>query len=75
MEMYCVKLRNLREDHDLRQEDIAQLLHTTQRAYSYYETGQRDIPIPMLIRLSRYYNVSVDYILGETNSKKRYPKN
>ena len=74
MEVYCEMIRNLREDNDLRQEDIAKLLNTSQRAYSYYENGERVIPIPMLIQLARYYNVSVDYLLGETKVKKRYPK-
>lgn len=65
-------IRNLREDNDLTQTEIANALHISQRAYSHYENGNREIPIPILINLARYYNVSVDYLLGETNRKKRY---
>lgn len=65
-------IRNLREDNDLTQTEIANALHISQRAYSHYENGSREIPIPILINLARYYNVSVDYLLGETNRKKRY---
>ena len=65
-------IRNLREDNDLTQSEIANALHISQRAYSHYENGSREIPIPILINLARYYNVSVDYLLGETNRKKRY---
>ena len=72
MEVY-ENIRNLREDSDLTQAEIAKILHTSQRAYSYYERGERDMPISMLIKLARYYNVSVDYLLGETKSRKRYP--
>ena len=65
-------IRNLREDNDLTQTEIANALHISQRAYSHYENGSREIPIPILINLARYYNVSVDYLLGETKRKKRY---
>lgn len=65
-------IKNLREDSDLTQTDIANILHISQRAYSHYENGTRQIPIPVLIDLARYYNVSVDYLLGETKIKKRY---
>ncbi|MBO5609299.1 MAG: helix-turn-helix transcriptional regulator [Eubacterium sp.] len=67
-------IRNLREDNDLTQTEIANALHISQRAYSHYENGSREIPIPILISLARYYNVSIDYLLGETKRKKRYPK-
>ena len=65
------RIRNLREDHDLKQREIAAYLNCSQRVYSNYELGQRDIPTDVLIRLSQYYNVSVDYILGLTNNPKR----
>ena len=71
MDVY-INIRNLREDNDLTQTDIANILHISQRAYSHYENGTREIPIPILINLARYYNVSIDYLLGETSTKKRY---
>ncbi len=66
-------IKNLREDNDLTQTELANILHISQRAYSHYENGTRDIPIPILISLSRHYNVSIDYLLGETKTQKRYP--
>lgn len=71
MDVY-INIRNLREDNDLTQTDLANILHISQRAYSHYENGTREIPIPILINLARYYNVSIDYLLGETSTKKRY---
>ena len=65
------KIRDLREDHDLKQREIAQYLNCSQRVYSNYELGQRDIPTDVLIRLSRFYNVSVDYLLGLTPNPRR----
>ncbi|MCR5632221.1 MAG: helix-turn-helix domain-containing protein [Eubacterium sp.] len=67
-----VNIRNLREDNDLTQTDIANILHISQRAYSHYENGTRELPISILIDLARYYDVSIDYLLGETTNKKRY---
>ena len=61
---YYEILRDMREDHDLTQTQIAELLHTTQGVYSRYERGVREIPICCLITLCRYYNISADYILG-----------
>ncbi|MBR1624332.1 MAG: helix-turn-helix transcriptional regulator [Clostridia bacterium] len=58
------RIRELREDKNLKQKDLAQALHCSQQVYSNYELGQRDIPTDILIRLSKFYNVSVDYILG-----------
>ena len=72
MKSYTERIRELREDHDLRQQDIAKILQTTQQVYSRYEKGTNEIPVRHLITLARYYNVSVDYILGETENKKRY---
>lgn len=62
------RIRNLREDHDLKQEDIARLLHCTQACYSNYETGKRDIPTEVLIQLAHLYHTSTDYILGLTDN-------
>ncbi len=65
------KIRDLREDHDLKQREVAQYLNCSQRVYSNYELGQRDIPTEILIKLSAFYNVSTDYLLGLTNNPKR----
>ena len=62
------RIRDLREDQDLKQKDMANLLNCSQQVYSNYELGQRDIPTDVLIKLALYYNVSVDYILGLTNN-------
>ena len=58
------RIRELREDNDKTQKEIADILHCSQQVYSNYELGQRDIPTDILIRLSKYYGVSTDYILG-----------
>lgn len=58
------RLRDLREDADKSQREIAELLHIDQRTYSNYETGKRQIPIQHLITLADYYHVSIDYIVG-----------
>ena len=68
------RIRNLREDRDLKQEDLAQLLHCTQACYSNYENGKRDIPTEVLRTLANFYGVSIDYLLDETNVKEPYPK-
>lgn len=65
--MCNLRIRDLREDHDLRQTDIADLLHTTKQQYSKYERFEHELPIRHLNTLADYYNVSVDYILGKTN--------
>lgn len=65
------RLRDLREDHDLKQITVAQMLHISQTGYSKYETGALDIPTHVLIQLARYYNVSIDYLLGETDNPTR----
>ena len=64
------RIRDLREDHDLTQKQMAQVLNCSQQVYSNYELGQRDIPTDILIRLSQFHNVSVDYILGLTDNPK-----
>lgn len=58
------RIRDLREDHDLTQKEMANILNCSQQVYSNYELGQRDIPTEILIRLSEYHNVTTDYILG-----------
>jgi len=68
------RLRDLREDWDLKQADIARLLNCEQQTYSRYELGQHEIPIASLIILAKYYQVSVDYILRLTDIKIAYPK-
>ncbi len=64
------RIRDLREDGDLTQREIARILNCSQQVYSNYELGQRDIPTDILIKLSHFYNVSVDYILGITDNPK-----
>ncbi len=66
------RLRDLREDKDLNQKALAKIIGMSQTGYSKYETGENDIPTSILIKLARFYNVSIDYLLGETNEKKRY---
>lgn len=66
------RIRDLREDRDLKQKDIAELLQCSQVCYSYYENGQRDIPTDVLIKLSEFYNTSIDFLLGQTNNPNRY---
>ena len=66
------RLRELREDHDWNQTELAKLLGMSQTGYSKYETGENDVPTAILIQLSRLYNTSIDYLLGETDLKMRY---
>ncbi len=68
------RLRDLREDNDLSQTDIAKILHMSQTGYSQYEIGKNDVPTKILIKLSEYYNTSVDYLLGLTNEIKPYKR-
>ena len=65
--MLYKRLRDLREDRDLLQKDIARILNCSQVCYSRYESGKRDIPTDVLIKLADYYDVSTDYILGRTD--------
>lgn len=62
------RIRDLREDHDLKQQDIAEYLQCSQVCYSHYENGRRDVPTDVLIKLADYYNVSIDYLLGRTDN-------
>ncbi len=64
------RIRDLREDNDIKQSDIANRLHITQPQYQLYESGKRQIPVDILIRLAAIYDVSIDYLLGLTNAKK-----
>ena len=65
------RIRDLREDRDLKQRHLAEFLNCSQQVYSNYELGQRDIPTDVLIQLDNFYNVSIDYLLGQTKNPKR----
>ena len=65
------RIRDLREDNDLTQKQVAQSLNCSQQVYSNYELGQRDIPTDILVKLSKFYDVSTDYILGLSDDPKR----
>jgi transcriptional regulator with XRE-family HTH domain len=67
--MNLKRIKDLREDHDLTQEQISKKLKISQRTYSYYETGGRSIPIEVVCELASIYHTSTDYILGLTNNK------
>ena len=68
------RLKELREDKDLFQKDIAKILNMSQTGYSQYETETNDIPTDILKKLSEYYNTSIDYLLYQTDERKPYPK-
>ena len=72
--MYLKRLRDLREDKDLLQKDIAEILQIKRQVYVLYEIGKRTLPIDLLNTLANYYQVSTDYILERTNQKEPYPK-
>ena len=72
--MIYERLRALREDKDITQAEMARLLHVSQRAYSRYENGEREISLSSLCILADYHKTSVDYLLNRTNEKKPYPK-
>ena len=72
--MYLKRLCDLREDADLLQKDIAQVLNIKQQQYSLYETGKRDLPLEYASILADYYHTSIDYLVGKTNTKRPYPK-
>lgn len=63
------RIQDLRIDSDLSQKKIGEILHISQRSYSHYETGSRNIPIKMLIRLADYYDTTIDYLVGRTDNK------
>ncbi|CDF11737.1 putative Xre family DNA-binding protein [Mycoplasma sp. CAG:776] len=68
------RLKDLREDRDLLQKDIAQILNMSQTGYSKYEVGTNDIPTEILKKLASYYDTSIDYLLCLTDERKPYPK-
>ena len=67
-----MRIKDLREDNDLTQKEVAEYLHIRQNTYSQYETGHRQIPIEVLIALAKFYKTSTDYILGLTDNPKAY---
>lgn len=74
MDNYYRRVRDLREDHDLTQQQVADYLQMKQPQYSRYERGLRDLPTDVLIRLANLYKTSTDYILGRTNCRAPYPR-
>lgn len=68
-----MRLKDIREDNDITQQQLAQILHIKQNTYSQYETGQRQLPIDALISIAAFFNTSTDYILGLTDETKPYP--
>lgn len=69
-----MRLKDIREDHDLTQKTLADLLHVKQNTYSQYENGQRGIPVELLVALAQFYHTSTDYLLGLTDLSKPYPR-
>lgn len=69
---YYPRIRDCREDKDLRQKDIAIIINDTQQHYQQYEAGKVEIPLHILIVLAKYYNVSLDYLAGLTNDQRKY---
>ena len=68
------RIRNLREDKDLTQKQLGEILNMSQTGYNQYETGKNDIPTKILINLSEFYNTSIDYLLGITDEKAPYKR-
>ena len=68
------RIRDLREDKDLSQKELAKILNMSQTGYSKYEVGTNDIPTKILIQLAQFYNTSIDYILGLTDEIKPYKR-
>ena len=69
---YYQRLKDVREDNDLKQINIANILNTTQKQYSRWETGDYQIPLDKMITLAKYYDISLDYLAGLTNDKRKY---
>lgn len=67
------RIRDLREDNDMNQTQVAKILGMSQTGYSKYETGENDLPTSVLIKLAKIYNTSIDYLLEQTDKKERYP--
>lgn len=74
MEIKYNRLKDLREDHDYTQQQVAAAIGITQRKYSYIETGMQQLTAEVLVSVARFYAVSVDYLLGETDEPCRYPE-
>ena len=74
MEIKYNRLKDLREDHDYTQQQVAAAIGNTQRKYRYIEPGMQPLPAEVLVSLARFYAVSVDYLLGETDEPCRYPE-
>ena len=72
--MFLNRLKDIREDNDLLQKQVAAVLGITRQQYGLYETGERNLPIDKLYMLAKFYNTSADYILGLTDEIKPYPK-
>ena len=72
--MYLRRLKDIREDKDLLQKQIAIILGITRQQYGLYENGDRDLPIEKLYKLAEFYKISADYILGLTNETRPYPR-
>lgn len=72
--MYIKRIKELREDNDYKQINIAKMLKMKQPQYARYESGKRDFPIESIMKLAEYYNTSTDYLLGLTNEIKPYPR-
>lgn len=70
-----MRLKDIREDSDVTQKTLSEYLNVKQNTYSQYETGQRQIPIDILIKLALFFDTSTDYILGLTDVSKSYPRN
>ena len=68
-----LRIRDLREDRDLKQKQIAEVLLCDQSLYSKYERGERELPLRLAVKLAEYYHVSTDYLLGRTNDPTPYP--
>ena len=74
MKHWSERIRDLREDKDMTQTHIAEILNTSQTVYSRYERNDRTLPLEHLITLAKFYKTSTDYILGLTNERKQYPR-
>ena len=73
MKHYYERMRDLREDHDLKQSQLAEILNlTNQQSYQRYESGRVQMPIHLLIKLAQYYKVSLDYLCGLTDNKEKF---
>ncbi len=68
-----LKIRDMREDNDLTQQQIAEYLLCDQSLYSKYERGERDVPLTIMIRLAQFYKTSIDYLVGLTDNRQPYP--